>query len=156
VGGWLEWEASDHRVADLIETCVAACRASGGWPQAGGFVDRVVHPVGAVTERALTVGLSGAPGGRAARRVGSACLELAAAELVAEAWPEADEGELSTRRAHLHRQGRVAEVARRLHPQWRGDDETMLSRVEDTVADELATSGADAALTVAGDFVPLG
>lgn len=156
VGTWLEWEASDHRVADLVETCVAVCRASGGWERACDFVHRVVHPLGAVTVQTLTSGGSLAEAGRAGRRVGSACLELAAGQQVAATWPQADEGELSARRAALHRAGPIAKVVRRQHPEWRGDDEAMLSRVEDAIADELRADGAEAALTLAADFVPLG
>jgi dsRNA-specific ribonuclease len=155
VGEWLEWEASDHRVADLVETCVAVCRASGGWAQVCDFVGRVVHAQGEVTLQTLSVGGAKTDAGRAGRRVGSACLELAAGQRAAELWPQADEGELSTRRAGAHRASRIASVARHQRADWHGDDEAVLSQVEDAVAAELAARGADAALALALGFVPL-
>lgn len=157
VGDWLEWHASAERVADLVETCVAACWLSDRWQQVVPFVSAVVHPLHESTSRALSSGLAGEPG-RAARRVGSAVLELAAGHAVFGALPEADEGVLSTARADLHQASAVARRASapdavagvRFQP---GDDDMMLSQVEDLVASVLGSSGADAALTVAEPFV---
>lgn len=154
LGRWLEWRASDERIADLVETCVAACWVSGRWNQSAGFVSQVVHPVGQATVRALTVGDARCEPGRAARRVGSALLELAAADGVVRAFPGADEGELSTRRATLHRATAITAIARAADPALRGDPDQVLSTVEDGVAAVLRADGADAALLRAGRFVP--
>lgn len=155
LGAWLEWAASDERLADLVETCVAASWLSGRWPQALAFAARVVHPMGADTSVALMSGTAGLDAGRAGRRVGSAFLELAAGHTLITTFPEADEGELSVRRAEIHRASAVAAVARSRDASLRGDPETLLSLVEDRVADALAAQGADQALTVAQQFVPV-
>ena len=155
LGAWLEWRASDERIADLVETCVAACWLSGRWPQAGRFAASVLHPVGDETIQALTLGAALVESGRVGRRAGSALLELAAGEAVVRACPDADEGELSTRRATLHRATAIAMVAKERGLAHRGDPETVLSAVEDQVAAVLAAEGADAALRVAQHFVPV-
>ena len=157
LGSWLEWAASDERIADLVETCVAATWLSGGWQQASAFISSVVHPIGPMTVPLLTRGVRGEPG-RAARRVGSAVLELAAGRGVFEAMGDASEGALSTARAVLHRASAIAQRARQMRefegttfPS--GDDDTVLSQVEDTLATVVARSGADAGLTAADPFV---
>jgi dsRNA-specific ribonuclease len=157
LGRWLEWHASHERIADLVETCIAACWLTGRWPQAVQFVSGVVHPVGARTLEALTVGAAGELG-RAARRVGSALLELESATVVFQSMPEADEGALSTSRALLHEAAAVARRARDLgvvaqHRFHSGDDDTVLSEVEDLLAASLGSSGADASLQLAQQFV---
>jgi dsRNA-specific ribonuclease len=159
LGSWLEWQASPERIADLVETCVAACWLSGRWAQASTFVSHVVHPVGDATVAALERGATAGSPGRAARRVGSAMLELAAAWGVYLSLPDADEGTLSTRRATLHRASAVAAIARGsqgavLIGDVRGDDVTVLSQVEDALAVVMASSGADECLRVASLFVP--
>jgi dsRNA-specific ribonuclease len=155
LGEWLEWRASDDRIADLVETCVAACWLSGRWQQAARFAAHVVHPVGDQTVRALALGGAHLEAGRVARRAGSALLELAAGDGVVRAFPDADEGELSTRRATIHRATTIAVVAKERGLAHRGDPETVLSAVEDQVAAVLAAEGADAALAVARHFVPV-
>lgn len=155
LGAWLEWRASDERIADMVETCVAACWLSGRWPQAGQFAASVLHPVGDETIQALTLGAALVESGRVGRRAGSALLELAAGEAVVRACPDADEGELSTRRATLHRATAIAMVAKERGLAHRGDPDTVLSAVEDRVAAVLASEGADAALRVAQHFVPV-
>jgi len=159
LGSWLEWQASPERIADLVETCVAACWRSGGWVQASVFVSHVVHPVGASTVDALEQGTMAGLPGRAARRVGSAMLELAAAWGVYQSLPDADEGMLSTRRATLHRASAVAAFARgsqgaAVVGDARGDEVAVLSRVEDALAAVMASSGGDECLRVASLFVP--
>ena len=175
LGEWLEWRASDERIADLVETCVAACWQSGRWEQAARFASQVVHPVGDATVLALNLGAPHleaghleaghleaghleaghhAPG-RVGRRAGSALLELAAGYGVVHAFPDADEGELSTRRATIHRATVIAVIAKERGLVHRGDPEMMLSAVEDQVAAVLAAEGADAALLVAQSFVPV-
>ena len=157
VGAWLEWRASHERIADVVETCVAACWLSGRWRPTVSFVTTVVHPMGERTTDALERGLPGEPG-RAARRVGSAVLELASAHGVFAALPDADEGALSTARAAVHQ---AQAVARRAHAIGEfggvrfqpGDADVMLSQVEDLLAERLGTSGADAALAAAETFV---
>jgi len=156
LGGWLEWAASAERLADLVETCVAATWLSGHWPQALEFATRVVHPMGGSTGTCLMSGSPALRRGRVGRRVGSAFLELAAAHQLMHELPEADEGELSRRRAEIHRASAVAAVASRLDGAVRGDPETLLSNVEDQVAEALAASGADGALQLAQQFVPVG
>ena len=159
LGSWLEWHASPERIADLVETCVAACWLSGRWRQTSLFVSHVVHPIGASTVDALEQGSTAGLPGRAARRVGSAMLELAAAWGVYLSLPSADEGTLSTMRATLHRASAVAAVARRsqgaaLIGDVRGDDVTVLSHVEDALAAVMTASGADECLRIASLFVP--
>ena len=155
LGEWLEWRASDERIADLVETCVAACWLSGRWQQAARFAAQVVHPMGEPTVRVLALGAAHLDSGRVARRAGSALLELAAGDGLVRAFPDADEGELSTRRATIHRATAIAVVAKERGLTHRGDPEMVLSAVEDQVAAVLATDGADAALLVAQHFVPV-
>ena len=159
LGAWLEWQASPERIADLVETCVAACWLSGRWVQASTFVSYVVHPVGPATVGTLRNGSAVGLPGRAARRVGSAVLELAAAFGVYLSLPDVDEGTLSTRRATLHRASAVAVIARgpvgaSLIGEVRGDDVTVLSQVEDALSAIMASSGADECLRAANEFVP--
>jgi dsRNA-specific ribonuclease len=149
LGSWLEWDASDDRIADLVEACVAAAWLSGGWEQAVGFVSRVVHPLGVATAPVLSAGGASAAPGREARRVGAALLELAAAAGLYRQLPLADEGELSTRRARIHHGERIAAAARASDPGLRGDTDTVVSKVEDTLAALLASAGADQALAAA-------
>ena len=82
-------------------------------------------------------------------------LELAAADGVVRAFPGADEGELSTRRATLHRATAISEIAKAADPALRGDPDQVLSTVEDGVAAVLRAEGADAALLHAGRLVPV-
>ena len=157
LGEWLEWHASHERTADLVETCVAACWLSGRWPQTVQFVNAVVHPVTDRTLEALVSGVSGDPG-RAARRVGSAVLELESGSLVYRAMPEADEGVLSESRARRHEATAIAKRARELgevagHRFESRDNDMVLSQVEDLVAAALAGSGADASMQLAAQFV---
>ncbi len=154
LGAWLEWRASPERIADLVETCVAACWLSGRWAQAARFVAQVVHPVGEVTTKSLLTGGAGLEPGRIARRAGSALLELAAAEGVVHGFPDADEGELSTRRATIHRATAIAVLAKEHGVLQRGDAELVLSAVEDQVAAALAAEGADGALRLAQRLRP--
>jgi hypothetical protein len=146
LGAWLEWDASDDRIADLVETCVAAGWLTGRWRRAAGFAARVVHPFGEPTVQLLEAGGQSLAPGREARRVGAAVLELGAAAGLFDALPLADEGELSRRRALLHDADQVA--ARELQRSG-GDVETVVSRVEDALAAQLAEAGADAALAAA-------
>ncbi|MCZ3389734.1 MAG: hypothetical protein LH645_11620 [Actinomycetia bacterium] len=155
LGAWLEWRASDERIADLVETCVAACWLSGRWAHAARFTAQVVHPVADETVRALTIGAVGLEPGRVGRRAGSALLELAAGDAVVHAFPDADEGELSTRRATIHRATAIAVIAKERGLGHRGDPDLVLSAVEDQVAAALAAGGADVALLVAQHFVPV-
>lgn len=159
LGGWLEWRASPERIADLVETCVAACWLSGRWAQVTPFVRDVIHPVASPTTQALAGGSDGAPG-RAGRRMASTVLELAAAHGLYLAMPDADEGALSTARAGIHRASAIAAHARRIgevsgRQVGSGDDDTVLSQVEDALAVVMAQSGADACLAAAAQFVPV-
>lgn len=153
LGAWLEWRASNERIADLVETCVAACWLSGRWVQATRFVAQVVHPVEEETAKSLLAGAVGLEPGRIGRRAGSAILELAAADGVLLGYPDADEGELSTRRATIHRATAIAVIAKERGLSQRGDPELVLSVVEDQVAAALAAEGADGALHLAQKFV---
>lgn len=155
LGTWLEWRASAERMADLVETCVAACWLSGRWTQAAHFVTSVVHPADGVTVAALVTGAPSLEPGKAGRRAGSAFLELAAADAVVNAYPDADEGELSERRAAIHRATAIAVIAKQRGVTAVSEPDVVLSAVEDQVAAVLATHGADAALQLAGQFVPV-
>lgn len=155
LGAWLEWRASDERIADLVETCVAACWRSGRWPQTVLFVERIIHPVGEATRDALVSGDRSLRAGRLGRRVGSALLELAAADGLVQRFADADEGELSSRRAAVHRATAIAAIADARPAAPRGDPDVVLSLVEDEVAAALADRGADEALVLASEFVPV-
>jgi len=157
LGKWLEWHASHERIADLVETCIAACWLTGRWPQTVHFVNAVVHPVGERTLDALISGVNGVPG-RAARRVGSAVLELESGSLVYRSMPDADEGILSESRALRHEATAIAKRARDMgevarHRFESRDNDTVLSEVEDLVAATLGSSGADASMELAAQFV---
>ncbi|MFL6286973.1 MAG: hypothetical protein ACJ73L_01085 [Actinomycetes bacterium] len=157
LGKWLEWHASHERTADLVETCVAACWLTGRWPQTLQFVNAVVHPLGERTLEALVSGVSGDPG-RAARRVGSAVLELESGCLVYRSMPDVDEGVLSESRALRHEATAIAKRARHLgevagHRFESRDNDTVLSQVEDLVSATLGASGADAGMQLAARFV---
>ena len=151
VGEWLEWDSSDDRLADLVETCVAVSWRSGGWAQAAAVVDVLVHPLGDVVSRVLVSGLTDLSTSTASeRRLGASLLELAAALTVSDGWPDADEGELSQRRASIHRAERVAAHAarHRLVPPG-GDADAVSDRVEQWLARRLVRAGADAAVAEA-------
>lgn len=148
LGAWLEWDASDDRLADLVETCVATSWLTGRWRRAVGFAARVVHPFDESTVQLLEAGGQSLASGRERRRVGAAVLELGAASGLFHELPLADEGELSRRRALLHDADQVAARARE-RERYRGDVETVVSRVEDALAAQLADAGADAALVAA-------
>lgn len=151
VGDWLEWDASDDRLADLVESCVAVAWRSGGWEQVAATVDLVVHPVGDVTSRVLVSGRPDLPTTTASEeQLGSAVLELAAAVLVSEGWPDAEEGELSQRRASIHRAERVAAFASRSgRVPAGGDADTVSNRVERWLARVLVGEGADVSVAEA-------
>ena len=119
------------------------------------FVERVVHPVGEATRDALVGGARGLRPGRLGRRVGSALLELAAADGLVQRFADADEGELSSRRAAVHRATAIAAIAGARPCAPRGDPDMVLSVVEDEVAAVLAARGADQALALAAEFVPV-
>jgi len=147
LGQWLEWEASDDRLADLVEACAAVSFLAGSWSQVVAYINTVVHPMSHVTGELLARGWVGADAPAAPRGVGSALLELAAALTVFSRLPDADEGELSTRRAALHRASRVADHARQRHlVDGRGADAVVSDRVEVLLARELLRRGADAAV----------
>jgi dsRNA-specific ribonuclease len=156
MGDWLEWEASDDRMADLVETAVAAAWLSGGWGQAVPVVRAVVHPVGPEAARVLDLGGAAAAPATAAveRRLGASVLELAAAVDAYRRLPDADEGALSQHRAQRHRAPRVAAYAARtgLAPAG-GDPDVVSDRVERWLARELLEHGADAALATASDVL---
>jgi len=157
VGSWLEWEASPQRLADLVEVCLAAAWLTGGWKQTTGFVDRVVHPLGEVCERALEGSADPSPsatGSRVERRMGAALLELASARAVFAEDLTADEGELSSRRAMLHRTSSVAAYAKSVavvSPV--GGDDAVADRVDAWLAATLLSEGADAALHAAARVI---
>jgi dsRNA-specific ribonuclease len=157
VGSWLEWEASPERLADLIETCIAAAWLHGSWKQTTEFIGRVIHPIGEACERALTRSADPsltATGSRAERRMGAALLELATARAVFVEDLTADEGELSSRRAMLHRTSSVAAYAKSaavVSPV--GGDAAVADRVDAWLAAKLLSDGADAALLAAGRVI---
>lgn len=155
LGGWLEWEASDERLADLVETCTAVAWRSGGWAAAVRLTDAVVHPVGS----AVLAVLAGAAAGPAVaadeeRRLGAALLELAAAAEAYAALPTGDAGALSQHRAQLHRADRVAAFAARTRlVDPAGDKGTVSDRVERWLARRCLADGADPALAAARDVL---
>ena len=151
LGDWLEWQAGEDRLADLVEGCAAVAFLAGAWPRAAAFTAAVVHPIGELSGQALRgAGVRTAdPDARPpeTRRVGAALLELAAGRAVFAHDLAADEGTLSTRRAALHQVERVAAYARRSHVvSADGPDPVVSDRVERLLADELLRRGADAAL----------
>lgn len=151
LGDWLEWEPSDERLADLVETSVAVAWLSRGWSGACDVAGELVHPLGPAVAGAL-VGEGPADAGSAAarRRLGAALLELAAADGLYRRLPGADEGELSQQRALLHRGARVAAWAESsgvVDPV--GDPATVSNRVERSLADQLLAQGVDIALAQA-------
>lgn len=155
LGSWLEWDASAERLADLVEACAAAAWLAGGWSQAGDFAGKAVHPpvsrcVAALEGKEVTA----STGDRRERRLGAAVLELAAATLVFNDRPDADEGQLSQLRAVAHRTSRVAAHARRSRvvPAV-GEDAVVSDRVEAWLAETLLTRGADAALADAAEVL---
>ncbi len=116
LGSWLEWQASPERHADLVEACVAAAWLPTRWTQAAQFISATVHPLGAKVAATLERGdvdLDGSRGSKPERRLGSSVLELTASYQAFVQHPSADEGELSERRAEVHRTSRVAAYARR-------------------------------------------
>jgi dsRNA-specific ribonuclease len=146
LGEWLEWQASDERLADLVEACVAVAFLAGSWSRAVACIDPVVHPLGPETMRTLDGGWAGTGARTPVRGIGSALLELAAAQAVFERHPDADEGELSGRRAALHQTSRVAHRARqRRLVDGHGADAAVSDRVEVLLAERLLSAGADAA-----------
>jgi dsRNA-specific ribonuclease len=158
LGSWLEWSASSERLADLVESCVAASWLSGSWLQTTRFASRVVHPLSLATVQSLSGEVLSGPrpvpphstGSRGERRLGAALLELAAAWSVFRGHPEADEGELSRLRAAAHQTSRVADFARRTHlALGAGEDAAVSDRVEAWLASKLLLHGADAALVSA-------
>jgi dsRNA-specific ribonuclease len=157
VGSWLEWEASPQRLADLVEVCLAAAWLSGSWKQTTDFVHRVIHPLGEACEAALTRSADPSvtgTGSRVERRMGSALLELATARAVFVEDLTADEGELSSRRAALHRSTIVAAYAKStavVSPV--GGDAAVADRVDAWLAATLLSEGADAALLAAGRVI---
>ncbi|MFZ0324439.1 MAG: hypothetical protein WAN48_09945 [Actinomycetes bacterium] len=153
LGEWLEWAASDDRLADLVEACAAVSFMSGSWSQVVDFVSRVVHRLGDETEMVLRAG-RGVDAAPARRAVGSAILELAAALTVFSRLPDVDEGVLSTHRAELHRVSRVAHNARRRQMvDGHGTDAAVSDRVEEALARLLLRAGADTALQEAIDVL---
>lgn len=148
LGSWLEWEASDDRLADLVETSVAVAWRARGWAGACDVVAAVVHPLGSEVVHALRGGGTDAVGQAAtARRLGASVLELAAAWWVFRALPDADEGELSAARARIHRATRIAEqVVGSGVVDAVGDPGTVTNRVERWLAETLLRDGADRAL----------
>ncbi len=147
LGDWLEWQASDERLADLVEACVAVAFVAGSWARACACTASLVHPLGPATTRTLEQGWVGPDTPTPVRATGSALLELAAGQTVFVQHPDADEGELSRRRAELHQASRVAHRARRRHlVDEHGADAGVSDRVEVLLADRLLSAGADAAL----------
>lgn len=154
LGEWLEWQASDERLADLVEACAAVAFLGGSWPQAASYADAVVHPLAPITVDVLKRGCPPSEPLVPQRGIGSALLELAAALTVFSRLPDVDEGELSTRRAALHRVSRVAQHARqRRLVDGGGPDAAVSDRVELWLAERLLNAGADAAVQQAIDVL---
>lgn len=152
VGSWLEWQASAERHADLVEASVAAAWLHGSWTQVVPLIGSVVHPVGDRVASVLVSGgfvVDGAVPRPSLRRTGSALLELAASRVVFDLLPDADEGELSGRRALLHQTRRVAQYARRHGLAEDGPDAALSDAVEEMLAGELLSAGATAAIDAA-------
>jgi dsRNA-specific ribonuclease len=155
LGGWLEWEVSDDRLADVVEGSVAVAWLSGGWAAVVELVAAVVHPLGPRTGPALLGGaVPDVEDAAGERRVGAALLELAAGRAAYRELPDGDEGDLSHRRAELHRTVRVAAYAARTGVvAAAGDADTVSDRVERWLAGALLADGADAALERAAEVL---
>lgn len=153
LGSWLEWQASPERHADLVEACVAAAWLPGRWMQAARFISVIVHPLGEVVAATFERGgveLDESRGSKSARRVGASVLELTASYQAFVQLPTADEGELSERRAEVHRTSRVAAYVRRHQLADSSEDAAVSNVVEVELARKLLSAGGDAALELAG------
>jgi len=154
LGDWLDFTASEHRLADLVEACSGAAWVSGRWPQLVAFVDAEVHPLDAAEQRRLLHGGAMAhPDGpvRAREILGAAILEAAASTSAYQRHPEGDEGDLSRVKARMlateHVVGRCRDsrwVRRQLRTRHFVRDD-----VERLLADDLLARGLASALTIA-------
>ena len=99
------------------------------------------------------VDLEGPRGSKPERRLGSSVLELTASYQAFVEYPSADEGELSARRAEVHRTSRVAGFARRHQLADDSEDAVVSNIVEVELARRLLSCGGDAALGLARDVL---
>lgn len=154
LGAWLDWNPSEHRLADLVEASVGAVWVSGRWPQVVGFVAAELHPLADVEQRRLLHGgasLHPEAPARAREILGAAILEAAASTGAFLEHPEGDEGDLSRIKARMlsteHVMGRCREskwVRRSLRTRRFDRDD-----VEVLLADDLLGHGLASAVSLA-------
>lgn len=158
LGDWLDWNPSEHRLADLVEACGGGMWASGRWPQVVAFVAAELHPLPDDEQRRLLHGGSQvhpeAPV-RAREILGAAILEAAASTAAYLHHPESDEGDLSRIKARMlsgeHVMSRCRDskwVRRRLRTRHIVRDD-----VERLLADDLLEHGLASAMTLAWPLV---
>lgn len=158
LGDWLDWNPSEHRLADLVEACAGATWISGGWAQVVRFVGSELHPLPDHEQRRLLHGGAQvhpeAPA-RAREILGAAILEAAASTAAYRRDPVGDEGDLSRVKARMlsgeHILGRCREsrwVRRALRTRRFVRDD-----VERELAENLLARGMASAVTIAWPLV---
>ncbi|MGV1004263.1 MAG: ribonuclease III domain-containing protein [Candidatus Nanopelagicales bacterium] len=154
LGDWLQWHASPQRLADLVEAVIGGVWVSGRWPATVAVTSRHIHPLTEPDRRRLLHGgaqVNPEAPARAREILGAAILECAATINAFQSTPDADEGELSRRKARLLSTEHVMSLARdskwvrrrlRTHHFVRDD-------VEHQLSDELLARGLAAATDIA-------
>jgi len=150
LGAWLDWNPSEHRLADLVEASVGAAWVSGRWPQVVAFVAAELHPLPEGEQRRLLHGgasLHAEAPARAREILGAAILEAAASTGAYLQHPEGDEGDLSRVKARMlsteHVMGRCREskwVRRSLRTRRFDRDDVEVLLAEDLLGHGLASA----------------
>lgn len=154
LGSWLDWPASDHRLADLVEASVGAAWCAGRWPQAVQVVGAHIHPLSDADQLRLLHGgaqINPEAPARAREILGAAILEAAATINAYHGLPAGDEGELSWRKARLLSSEYVMSLCREskwVHRELRSRH-FVRDDVERELADELLARGLAAAVGIA-------
>lgn len=154
LGSWLDWPASDHRLADLVEASVGAVWCAGRWPQTVRLVGGHIHPLSEADQHHILHGgaqINPEAPARAREILGAAILEAAATINAFESRPAGDEGELSWRKARLLSSEYVMSLCRDskwVHRQLRSRH-FVRDDVERELADELLSRGVATAVGIA-------
>lgn len=154
LGVWLDWPASDHRLADLVEACVGAVWCAGRWARTVEVVGAQIHPLSEADQHHLLNGgsqISPEAPARAREILGAAILEAAATINAFTSLPGGDEGELSARKARWlsseYVMGRCRD-SKWVHRQMRSRH-FVRDDVERELTDELLARGLAAAVGIA-------